>query len=71
MVLIAVSGVFVLHFCLTAVWEVNLEKASLYVWQREQARSSKSCAIIGYLHGQDGVILPAKDCLLPERHYSQ
>ena len=34
----------------------------LYGKLRVQTRWTKSCTVIGYLSGQDGVILPAQDC---------
>ena len=35
----------------------------LYGWLRERARCSESCVLICYPSGQDGPILPARDCL--------
>ena len=32
-----------------------------YGWTRERAKWSQSCVLIGYLSGQDGSILPARD----------
>lgn len=36
----------------------------LYSWQRRWARQTVSCVLIGYLNGQHGPILPARDCPL-------
>ena len=36
-----------------------------------QDELSKSCAVIDYPGGQDGAVLPARDCPLPVSHYSQ
>ena len=35
----------------------------LYGWGLLHIIISKSCVLIGYLSGQDGPILPARDCL--------
>ena len=40
----------------------------LYGWLRKRARWSESCVLIGYPSGQDGPILPARDCPLCAHH---
>ena len=38
---------------------------------RERARGTKSRAVIGYPSGQDGTILPARDCPFCSRNFAE